>query len=88
MPQAVHWKSTLPSRKSRNSGEWLRRHFLRRLSAKASLEQLPGLVDPEEVLLVGRLLVGVRRRDHHRVDLEVVVQEVEDVTDGLRLNRC
>ena len=35
MPQAVQANSILPSRKSRNSGEWLSRHFLRR-PAKAS----------------------------------------------------
>src|SRR5690606_24300884 len=41
------------------------------------LEQLPGLLHAEEVLLVGRLLVGVGGRDHHLVDLEVVVEVVE-----------
>ncbi len=35
MPQAVHWKSILPSRKSRNSGEWFSRQRLRLPPAKA-----------------------------------------------------
>src|ERR1044072_270380 len=47
-------------------------------------EQLAGLLDPQEVLLVGCLLVGVGGRDHHLVHLEVVVEEVEHLDDGLR----
>ncbi len=47
-------------------------------------EELPGLFDAEEVLLVGCLLVGEGRGDHHLVDLEVVVEVVEHVDDGLR----
>ena len=73
----MHSKSALPSRKSRNSGLWFSRQRLRRPSANASREQLAGLLDAEEVVLVGRLLVGVGRRDHHLVDLELVVEEVE-----------
>ena len=41
-------------------------------------------VDAREVLLVRRLLVRVGRRDLHRVDLELVVQEVEHLAHGLR----
>lgn len=48
------------------------------------LEQLTGLLDTQEVLLVGCLLVGVGGRDHHLVDLQVVIEEVEDLDDGLR----
>src|SRR5215469_272175 len=47
-------------------------------------EQLPGLGDAEEVLLVGSLLVGVRGRDLHVVDLQVVVEVVEYVDDRVR----
>ncbi len=47
------------------------------------LEQLTGLLDAQEVLLVGCLLVGVGGRDHHLVDLQVVVEVVEDLDDGL-----
>ena len=46
-------------------------------------EELAGLLDAEEVLLVGGLLVGVGGRDHHLVDLELVVEEVEHVADVL-----
>ena len=35
MAQAVQRSSRLPSRKSRNTGEWFSRHFLRRPSANA-----------------------------------------------------
>ena len=63
---------------------WLRRQRLRRPSANASLKSSPGLRDAREVLLVGRLLVGVRRREHHLVDLQLVVQEVEHVAHRLR----
>ena len=84
MPHGVHWKSALPSRKSRKSGVWFSRQRLRLPSANASLKSLRAWRDAGEVLLVGRLLVGVRRRDHHLVDLQLVVQEVEDVAHGLR----
>ena len=84
MPQAVQSNSALPSRKSRNSGLWFRRHFLRRPSAKASLNSLRVSVHAEEVLLVGRFLVRVGRRDHHLVDFEVVVEEVEHLAHRLR----
>src|SRR5450432_835982 len=47
-------------------------------------EQFPRLGYTEEVVLVGRLLVGVRGRDHHLVDLDLVVQEVQHVDDVLR----
>ena len=47
-------------------------------------EQLLGLLHPEEVLLIGRLLVGIRRRDHHGVDLQIVVEEVKDLAHCLR----
>ena len=84
MPHAVHWKSTLPSRKSRNRGEWLSRQLLAVLCPRsACLNSSLGLLDAEEVLLVGRLLVGVGGRDHHGVDLEVVVEEVEHVAHRL-----
>ena len=48
------------------------------------LEHLPGLSHAEEVLLVGGLLVGVSGRDLQIVDLELVVEVVEHVDDGLR----
>ncbi len=54
------------------------------LVGEGFLEQLAGLGDPEKVLLIGRLLVRVRRRDHHRVHAEIVVEEVEDVANRLR----
>ena len=47
-------------------------------------EELARLLDAEEVVLVGRLLVRVGRRDHHVVDLELVVEEVEDLADRAR----
>src|SRR5436190_2742284 len=47
-------------------------------------EELVRFLDPQEVVLVRRLLVGVGRRDHHLVDLELIVDEVEDLTDGVR----
>src|SRR5437764_644584 len=65
------------------------RAYRRPATARPSRERLtehaPGLLDPEEVVLVGRLLVGVGRRDHHLVDLELVVEKVEDVPHRLRL---
>ena len=79
MPHGVHWKSTLPSRKSRKSGVWFSRQRLRLPSANAALKSLRDAVDAGEVLLVGRLLVRVGGREHHLVDLQLVVQEVEDV---------
>src|SRR5207244_2000658 len=47
-------------------------------------EELARLPDAGEVLLVGRLLVGVRGREHHLIDLQLVVQEVEHVAYRLR----
>ena len=87
MPQGVHWKSTLPSRKSRNSGEWFSRHLLAAPVGERLAEQLAGLPHAEEVLLVGRLLVGVGRRDHHLVDLELVVEEVQHLSAPSRRSR-
>ena len=84
MPQAVQSNSTLPSRKSRNSGLWFSRQRLRRPVGERLAEQLARLLDAEEVLLVGRFLVGVGGRDHHLVDLEVVVEEVEHLAHRLR----
>ena len=46
-------------------------------------EDLVRLLHLQPVVLVGCLLVGVARRDLHDVDLEVVVQEVEHLADGL-----
>src|SRR5919204_2586050 len=51
-------------------------------------EELAGLCDPEEVLLVWCLLVRVRRRDHHLVDLELVVDEVEHLAHRVRRVVC
>ena len=51
---------------------------------KGLAEQLTRLLDAEEVVLVGRFLVRVGGRDHHLVDFEVVVEEVEHLADGLR----
>ena len=51
---------------------------------KRGAEQLVGLLDAEEVLLVRGLLVRVRGGDHHLVDRELVVEEVEDATHRLR----
>ena len=84
MPHGVHWKSTLPSRKSRKSGVWFSRQRLRLPSANDSLNSLRDCVDAGEVLLVGRLLVRVGGREHHLVDLQLVVQEVEHVAHRLR----
>ena len=63
---------------------WFSRQRLRLPSANASLKSFARLRHAREVLLVGRLLVRVRGRDHHLVDLQLVVQEVEDVAHGLR----
>src|ERR1700740_3621457 len=48
MPHAVHSNSALPSRKSRNSGEWFSRQRLRRPSAKASPNSLRVCVTPRK----------------------------------------
>src|SRR5579875_144325 len=47
-------------------------------------EQPPGLLDAGEVLLIGGLLIGVGGRDHHLVDLQLIVEEVEHLTHRLR----
>src|SRR5215211_1851747 len=47
-------------------------------------EQLMRLLDAQEVVLVRGLLVGVGRRDHHLVDLELVVDEIEDLSHRVR----
>src|SRR6202049_1100717 len=44
-----------------------------------------GALDVQPVILVGRLLVGVSRRDLHAVDADLVVEEVEDSTNGARV---
>ena len=84
MPHAVQSNSALPSRKSRNSGLWFSRQLLAPAVGERLAEQLARLLHAEEVLLVGRFLVRVGRRDHHLVDLEVVVEEVEHLADRLR----
>ena len=48
------------------------------------LEQLPRLLHAHEVVLVGRLPIRVGGRDHHRVDVQVIVQEVQAVPDSFR----
>jgi hypothetical protein len=47
-------------------------------------EQLAGRVRAEPVLLVGSPFVGVRRRDLHVVDVQLVVEVVQYVDDVLR----
>ena len=74
--QGVQSKSrACPRRNSRKSGDWLKRQ--RR--APAAREGFGGRASRvrstrQEVLLVGRLLVGVAGRDHHALDAELVVQ--------------
>ena len=55
------------------------------LLAEGVGEQPLGLVHSEEVLLIRRLLIGVGRRDHHGVDAQIIVEEVEDI--AYRLGR-
>jgi hypothetical protein len=57
-------------RNSRNSGLWLNRQRLLAVR-EHHLEQLVGALAGEEVLLVGRLFVGVAGADHHALDAEV-----------------
>ena len=45
------------------------------------LEQVGRLVDAQKVDLVWRFFVGVPGRDHHGVDFELVVEEIEDLLD-------
>ncbi len=52
--------------------------------AERLAEQFPRFLHAEEMLLVGRLLVGVGGRDLHLVDAEVVVEVGEHVDDRLR----
>ena len=84
IPHAVHGKSALPSRKSRNSGRVVQPPALAPSLGERLAEQRTWSARwAEEVLLVGRLLVGVRRGDHHLVHLELVVEEVEDLDGSL-----
>src|SRR5437764_1931916 len=50
---------------------------------ECGLEQSARLLYAREMLLVGRLLVGVGRRDHHLIDPELVVEVVEHLADSL-----
>ena len=50
---------------------------------KRLAEQLARLTYAEEVLLVGRLLIRIGGRDHHFIDFEVIVEEVEHIAHRL-----
>ncbi len=66
-------------RYSRNSGLWLKTHFLWRFD-KILLNSSPRLPLAQEVLLVGSLVVAVPGREHHALDAEVghLVEERPD----------
>ena len=59
MPHGVHWSSALPSRKSRNSGEWFRRQRLRLAVGERVTEQLGVWSRPKEMVLIEHIYVRV-----------------------------
>src|SRR5579884_776231 len=73
----------LPLEKVEEEGRVIEPPLLAPSAGKGIAKDLPCSIYRQKVLLVGRLLVGVARRNLHRVDLEFVVEEVQDIADAL-----
>src|SRR5581483_1340106 len=61
--------------------------FLAPSTGKRFAEDRARAVDAQEMLLIGRLLIRISRRNLHRIDAQLVVEVIEDAANRSRIVR-